>query len=39
MLSLDDIVIRGIEGGAVSAGEVVNTLRGLYERRPAPVAG
>ena len=37
MLSLDDIVVRGIEIGAVSAGEIVNTLRDLYERRPALV--
>jgi CBS domain-containing protein len=37
LLSLDDIVIRGIEGGAVSAGEIVKTLRVLYERRPAVV--
>jgi predicted transcriptional regulator len=38
VLSLDDIVIRGLEIGAVGAGEVVNTLRALYERRPAIVA-
>ena len=38
LLSLDDIVIRGFEIGAVGAGEVVNTLRALYERRPAVVA-
>jgi hypothetical protein len=28
-------VIRGVETGAVSAGEIVDALRDLYERRPA----
>jgi len=37
MVSLDDIVIRGIEMGAVSPGEIVATLRVVYERRPAVV--
>lgn len=37
MLSLDDVVIRGLEIGAVSAGEIIGTLRELYERRPALV--
>jgi CBS domain-containing protein len=37
LLSLDDIVIRGVESGAIGAREVVNTLRVLYERRPAVV--
>jgi CBS domain-containing protein len=37
IVSLDDIVIRGLEGGSVSAGEIVDTLRELYERRPVPV--
>jgi CBS domain-containing protein len=39
ILSLEDIVIRGIEGGSISAREIVDTLRELYERRPALVAG
>jgi CBS domain-containing protein len=38
LLSLDDIVIRGLEMGAVGTGEIVHALRALYERRPALVA-
>jgi CBS domain-containing protein len=34
LLSLDDIVIRGLESGAVGAAEIVDSLRTLYERRP-----
>jgi CBS domain-containing protein len=37
MVSLDDIVIRGIEMGAVTPGEIIETLRVLYERRLAVV--
>lgn len=32
MVWLDDIVIRGIEMGAVTPGEIIETLRVLYER-------
>jgi CBS domain-containing protein len=37
MLSLDDIVLRGTEAGAISADAIVRTMRALYERRPAPI--
>jgi CBS domain-containing protein len=37
LLSLDDIVLRGTEAGAVAADAIVRTMRALYERRPAPI--
>ena len=36
LLSFEDIVIRGVEAGAVLPEEIVGALRGLCERRPAP---
>jgi CBS domain-containing protein len=37
LLSLEDIVLRGLQTGAVSTAAIVDTLRALYERLPAPV--
>ncbi len=38
LLSLEDIVIRGLDARAVLPEEIVATLRGLYERRPVPAS-
>ena len=34
IVSIEDIVLRGIERGGVDAGEIVSTLRALYVRVP-----
>jgi CBS domain-containing protein len=35
MVSIEDVVVRGIDGGAIGAGEVVDALRAMYVRVPA----
>ena len=35
LLSIEDVVVRGLEGGGVGTDEIVLTLRTMYERRPA----
>lgn len=37
LLSLEDIVLRGLQTGAVGTPAIIDTLRALYERLPAPV--
>jgi hypothetical protein len=37
MLSIEDVVIRGLERGGIPAGEIVAALRAMYVRLPAPV--
>jgi CBS domain-containing protein len=34
LLSLDDIVVRGIEQGGIGSGELVSALRAIYTRMP-----
>ena len=37
MLSIEDIVIRGLERGGIAAGEIIDALRAMYVRVPVPV--
>lgn len=37
LLSLEDIVLRGLQIGSVDTGDLIDTLRALYERLPAAV--
>jgi IMP dehydrogenase len=37
MLSIEDVVIRGLERDGIPAGEIVAALRAMYVRLPAPV--
>jgi CBS domain-containing protein len=37
MLSIEDLVVRGLEGNGISADEIVEALRAMYVRVPAPV--
>ena len=37
IVSIEDVVLRGIERGGVDAGEIVSTLRALYVRVPVEV--
>lgn len=37
LLSIEDIVVRGLESGGIGTDEIVLTLRTMYERRPAVV--
>jgi IMP dehydrogenase len=37
MLSIEDVVIRGLERNGIPAGEIVAALRAMYARLPAPV--
>lgn len=37
MLSIDDIVVRGLEGDGIPAGEIVAVLRAMYARAPVAV--
>jgi CBS domain-containing protein len=34
LLSLEDVVVRGLESGGIGTDEIVMTLRTMYERRP-----
>jgi CBS domain-containing protein len=35
MLSIEDVVVRGLEGDGVNAGELIAALRAMYVRTPA----
>jgi CBS domain-containing protein len=35
LLSIEDVVVRGLETGGISTDEIVMALRTMYERRPA----
>jgi hypothetical protein len=37
MLSIEDVVIRGLELDGIPAGEIVAVLRAMYARLPGPV--
>ena len=37
ILSIEDVVVRGLETGGVGTDEIVMALRAMYERRPVPV--
>jgi CBS domain-containing protein len=37
ILSIEDVVVRGLESGGVGTNEIVMALRTMYERRPVPV--
>ncbi|MBI4266606.1 MAG: CBS domain-containing protein [Acidobacteria bacterium] len=37
MLSIEDIVVRGLEGDGIAASEIVAALRAMYVRVPVPV--
>jgi CBS domain-containing protein len=37
MLSIEDVVVKGLETGGVSTDEIVLALRTMYERRPAEI--
>jgi CBS domain-containing protein len=34
LLSMEDVVVRGLENGGIGMDEIVTTLRTMYERRP-----
>jgi CBS domain-containing protein len=36
ILSIEDVVVRGLESGGIGADEIVMALRTMYERRPVP---
>ena len=36
LLSIEDVVVRGLETGGVGTDEIVIALRAMYERRPVP---
>ena len=37
MLSIEDVVVRGLEGDGIAADEMVEALRAMYVRVPAAV--
>jgi len=37
LVSIEDIVVRGLETGGIGTDEIVLALKTLYERRPAPI--
>lgn len=37
ILSIEDVVVRGLESGGIGADEIVLALRTMYERRPAAI--
>jgi CBS domain-containing protein len=37
ILSIEDVVVRGLEGDGIAANEIVETLRAMYVRLPAAV--
>ncbi len=37
MLSIEDVVVRGLEGDGIPAGEIITTLRAMYARVPVTV--
>jgi hypothetical protein len=37
MLSIEDVVVRGLEGDGIAAGEIVAALRAMYGRVPAVI--
>jgi CBS domain-containing protein len=37
IVSIEDVVVRGLESGSVGADEIASALRTMYERRPVPV--
>jgi CBS domain-containing protein len=37
MLSIEDVVVRGLEAGGITIHEIVDALRGMYVRTPAAV--
>jgi CBS domain-containing protein len=37
LLSIEDVVVRGLESGGMGTDEIVMALRAMYERRPAIV--
>lgn len=38
ILSIEDVVVRGLESGGIGTDEIVMALRTMYERRPVVVA-
>ena len=36
LLSIEDVVVRGLETGGVGTDDIVMALRAMYERRPVP---
>jgi predicted transcriptional regulator len=37
ILSIEDVIMRGLEGGGIAAAEIVAALRAMYVRLPVPV--